>query len=164
MSESPRLDLLGYSRAQLESLLSSFGEKPYRVTQVMKWLHHRYVDNFDEMTDISKALRARFKETCEIHEPEVVDEKISHDGTRKFLMRSRSGSLVETVFIPEGNRGTLCVSSQVGCAMDCPFCATGRQGFNRNLTAAETLHRVALCVYDVLASEIVVGDGFLNVV
>ena len=137
MTDRPKLDLLGYSRAQLESLLSSFGEKPYRVTQVMKWLHHRFVDDFEEMTDISKKLRAQLAETCEIHEPEVVSERVSTDGTRKWLMRSRSGSSVETVFIPEGGRGTLCVSSQVGCALDCSFCSTGKQGLNSNLTAGE---------------------------
>lgn len=134
---SPKSDLLGLSQQQLSDLLISFGEKPYRVAQVMKWLHHRFVDSFDEMTDISKALRARLEESCEIHEPQVISESTSTDGTRKWLMKARSGSAVETVFIPEDNRGTLCVSSQVGCALDCSFCSTGKQGFNSNLTAGE---------------------------
>ncbi len=141
MIESPgqqlKLDLLGFTREQLETLLVELGEKPYRVPQIMKWLHHRYVDDFGEMTDISKSLRAKFAEIAEIHEPAVSSEKQSEDGTRKWLMKSRSGSLVEMVFIPEGPRGTLCVSSQVGCALDCTFCSTGKQGFNSDLTAGE---------------------------
>jgi len=134
---SKKLDLLGYTRDQFESLLVELGEKPYRAAQIMKWLHHRYVDDFSQMTDISKSLRTRLAEIAEIHEPEVTTEKRSIDGTRKWLLKSRSGSSVEMVFIPEGRRGTLCVSSQVGCALDCTFCATGKQGFNSNLTAGE---------------------------
>jgi 23S rRNA (adenine2503-C2)-methyltransferase len=134
---SPKLDLLGYTRDQCASLLDELGEKPYRAPQIMKWLHHRCVDDFSEMTDISKSLRTKLDEIAEIHEPEVTSEKVSTDGTRKWLLKSRSGSLVEMVFIPEGPRGTLCVSSQVGCALDCTFCSTGKQGFNSNLTAGE---------------------------
>jgi len=137
MTASPKLDLLGFSRTELESLLSSLGEKPYRTTQLMKWLHHRFADDFEVMTDISKGLRVRLAEIGEIHQPDIVSEQVSADGTRKWLMRSRSGSLIETVFIPEAGRGTLCVSSQVGCMLDCTFCATGKQGFNSNLTAGE---------------------------
>ena len=134
---SMKLDLLGYTRDQFASLFLELGEKPYRTPQIMKWLHHRYVDDFSQMTDISKPLRTRLAEIAEIHEPEVTDEKKSEDGTRKWLMKSRSGSLFEMVFIPEGTRGTLCISSQVGCSLDCSFCATGKQGFNSNLTAGE---------------------------
>ena len=134
---SERLDLLGYTRGQFESLLVELGEKPYRAPQIMKWLHHRYVDDFNEMTDLSKSLRLKFAEIAEIHEPAVDTHKKSKDGTQKWLMKSRSGSFVEMVFIPEGSRGTLCVSSQVGCALDCTFCSTGKQGFNSNLTAGE---------------------------
>ncbi|MCH7741169.1 MAG: 23S rRNA (adenine(2503)-C(2))-methyltransferase RlmN [Proteobacteria bacterium] len=134
---SLRLDLLGYTRDQFESLLLELGEKPYRTPQIMKWLHHRDAVDFSQMTDISKPLRTKLAAIAEIHEPEVADEKRSTDGTRKWLMKARSGSLFEMVFIPEGPRGTLCVSSQVGCALDCSFCATGKQGFNSNLTAGE---------------------------
>ncbi len=137
-----KIDLLGFTRSQLEALLVEYGEKPYRAPQIMKWLHHRFVSSFDEMTDISKSLRAKFQAEAEIHEPEVVTEHVSVDGTRKWLMRSRSGSSVEMVFIPEGTRGTLCVSSQVGCVLDCSFCSTGKQGFNSNLTAGEIVGQV----------------------
>ena len=117
MTESlTKLDLLGMTQEQIGALLVELGEKPYRAKQVMKWIHHRFIDDFDSMTDISLNLRQQLSEKTEIHEPEIISEQISTDGTRKWLMRARSGSAVETVFIPEGNRGTLCVSSQVGCA------------------------------------------------
>ena len=132
-----KIDLLGLSQDQMTSILVGLGEKPYRTAQVMKWLHHRSVTAIDEMTDISKKLRAEFKLNAEIHEPEMISEQVSADGTRKWLLRARSGSAIETVFIPEGTRGTLCVSSQVGCVLDCKFCSTGKQGFNSNLTAGE---------------------------
>ncbi len=141
---SAKLDLLGFTRSQFETLLTELGEKPYRAPQIMKWLHHRFVGDFGEMTDISKSLRLKLEELGEIHEPEVVSEQVSVDGTRKWLMRSRSGSSVETVFIPEGKRGTLCVSSQVGCVLDCSFCATGKQGFNSNLTAGEIVGQLRI--------------------
>ena len=121
MTETPKLDLLGYTRSELAALLEELGEKPYRAEQVLKWLHHRFVSSFDEMTDISKALRAYFTEFAEIHEPEVLHEKHSNDGTHKWVLKARSGSAIEMVFIPEDGRGTLCVSSQVGCALDCSF-------------------------------------------
>jgi len=145
MTESlAKLDLLGMTQEQIGALLVELGEKPYRAKQVMKWIHHRFIDDFDSMTDISLKLRQQLSEKTEIHEPEIITEKISTDGTRKWLMRSRSGSAVETVFIPEGNRGTLCVSSQVGCALDCKFCSTGKQGFNSNLTAGEIVGQVRI--------------------
>ena len=146
MTETPKLDLLGYTRSELEALLEELGEKPYRAEQILKWLHHRFVSNFDEMTDISKALRAHFTEFAEIHEPEVLQEKHSNDGTHKWLLKARSGSAIEMVFIPEDGRGTLCVSSQVGCALDCSFCSTGKQGFNSNLTAGEIIGQVRVAV------------------
>ena len=136
-TQPEKLDLLGLSQHQMHQALSGLGEKPYRTQQVMKWLHHRDASDIHEMTDISKKLRAHFEVAAEIHEPEVLSEKVSQDGTRKWLMRARSGSAIETVFIPEGARGTLCVSSQVGCVLDCKFCSTGKQGFNSNLTAGE---------------------------
>ena len=137
VTPSDKIDLLGLSQDQMTSILVDLGEKPYRTAQVMKWLHHRSVTTIDEMTDISKKLRAEFELNAEIHEPEIISEQVSADGTRKWLLRARSGSAIETVFIPEGARGTLCVSSQVGCVLDCKFCSTGKQGFNSNLTAGE---------------------------
>jgi len=146
MTETPKLDLLGYTRSELAALLEELGEKPYRAEQVLKWLHHRFVSSFDEMTDISKALRAHFTEFAEIHEPEVLHEKHSNDGTHKWVLKARSGSAIEMVFIPEDGRGTLCVSSQVGCALDCSFCSTGKQGFNSNLTAGEIIGQLRVAV------------------
>ncbi len=141
---SPKINLLGMSQAQLGELLVSFGEKPYRAKQIMKWIHHRDMDVFDDMSDISKPLRKKLNEMAEVREPEVMTEKVSSDGTRKWLMKSESGSAVETVFIPEGDRGTLCVSSQVGCVLDCSFCSTGKQGFNSNLTASEIIGQLRI--------------------
>ena len=135
--DAVKINLLGLTQQQLETLLTELGEKPYRAKQIMQWLHHRYLDNLEEMSDISKQLRSQLLERTEIYEPEVVSEKHSIDGTQKWLMKSLSGSLIETVYIPENSRGTLCVSSQVGCVLDCKFCATGKQGFNSDLTAGE---------------------------
>ena len=112
----------------------------------MKWIHHRLVDDFAEMTDISKKLRQYLTEHGCLDLPEVVEELVSKDGTRKWLIRSASGSVVETVFIPEENRGTLCVSSQVGCALDCDFCSTGKQGFNSNLSSAEIIGQLRIAI------------------
>lgn len=145
MTKNPaRINFLGLSQQQLGALLLKLGEKPYRVPQIMKWIHHRYVDDFQQMSDISQKLRNQFEAMGEIREPEIITEQISKDGTRKWLIRSESGSAVETVFIPEDGRGTLCVSSQVGCALDCSFCSTGKQGFNSNLTAAEIVGQVRI--------------------
>ncbi len=139
-----RINFLGLSQQQLGALLQKLGEKPYRAPQIMKWIHHRYLDDFQQMSDISQKLRNQFDEIGEIREPEIITERISKDGTRKWLMRTESGSAVETVFIPEDGRGTLCVSSQVGSALDCSFCSTGKQGFNSNLTAAEIVGQVRM--------------------
>ena len=139
-----KVNLLGLTQRQLGTLLEEFGEKPYRARQIMKWIHHRYLDDFQQMSDISKKLRDRFDAMAEVREPEIISERISADGTRKWLVRTLSGSAVETVFIPEEGRGTLCVSSQVGCALDCSFCSTGKQGFNSNLTAGEIVGQVRL--------------------
>jgi 23S rRNA (adenine2503-C2)-methyltransferase len=137
-----RVNLLGMPRAQLESFMVGLGEKPYRAQQILKWIYHQGTDSFDCMTDVGKRLRDRLGECAEIRAPEVADEHISADGTRKWLVRVSGGSCVETVFIPEDGRGTLCVSSQVGCALDCSFCSTGKQGFQRDLSAAEIIGQV----------------------
>ena len=145
--QSPALqNALGIDRAAWDALLSELGEKPYRTDQILKWLHHRFVNDFSLMTDISKKLRSELELHCEIREPGIISEHVSHDGTRKWLVRAAGGSAVEMVFIPESKRGTLCVSSQVGCALDCKFCATGKQGFNSNLTAAEIVGQVRIAV------------------
>jgi 23S rRNA (adenine2503-C2)-methyltransferase len=139
---SAKMNLLGLSEAKLVAFFESIGEKKFRAIQVMKWIHQLGADNFDDMTNVSKDLRAKLKNIAEIRLPEVVQQFDSTDGTRKFLIRVSGGNVIETVYIPDGDRGTLCVSSQVGCSLDCSFCATGKQGFNRDLTAAEIIGQV----------------------
>ncbi|OZY84782.1 23S rRNA (adenine(2503)-C(2))-methyltransferase [Cellvibrio mixtus] len=139
---SAKVNLLGLPEAKLVAFFESIGEKKFRAIQVMKWIHQLGADNFEDMTNVSKDLRAKLKNIAEIRLPEVVQQFDSTDGTRKFLIRVSGGSVIETVFIPDGDRGTLCVSSQVGCSLDCSFCATGKQGFNRDLTAAEIIGQV----------------------
>lgn len=140
------VNLLGLTRRELETWFATLGEKPFRAVQVMKWLHHRDIDDFALMTDLSKKLRLQLQAQAQVHMPEVVREAVSKDGTRKWLMALADGQNIEVVFIPEKDRGTLCVSSQVGCALDCSFCATGKQGFNRNLTSAEIVGQVRQAV------------------
>ncbi len=139
---SAKMNLLGLPEAKLIAFFESIGEKKFRAIQVMKWIHQFGANNFDDMTNVSKDLRAKLKDIAEIRPPEVVQQFDSTDGTRKFLIRVAGGNVIETVFIPDGDRGTLCVSSQVGCSLDCSFCATGKQGFNRDLTAAEIIGQV----------------------
>lgn len=136
------INLLGLDESRLATFFAGIGEKPYRARQVLQWMHRRGVDRFDEMTDLSLALRSRLSLLAEIRLPEVVAEKQSADGTVKWLFSAGTGQAVEAVFIPEPDRGTLCISSQVGCVLDCAFCATGAQGFNRNLTTAEIIGQV----------------------
>ncbi len=137
-----KTNLLGLTLAEMEGFFDALGEKRFRAGQVMKWIHHFGVDDFDAMTNLGKALREKLRATAEIRGPEVVSQDISSDGTRKWVVRVNSGSCVETVYIPQGGRGTLCVSSQAGCALDCSFCSTGKQGFNSDLTAAEIIGQV----------------------
>lgn len=139
-----KTNLLGMPEAKLVAFFESIGEKKFRAIQVMKWIHQLGAESFDEMTNVSKSLRAKLNECAEIRAPIVEQQLDSADGTRKFLIRVTGGSVVETVFIPDGDRGTLCVSSQVGCSLDCSFCMTGKQGFNRDLTAAEIIGQVWL--------------------
>lgn len=142
VGEGTRVNLLGLPEHKLVEFFASIGEKRFRAVQVMKWIHQLGADNFEVMTNVSKELRSKLQGIAEIRAPEVVRQLDSSDGTRKFLIRVSGGNVVETVFIPEGDRGTLCVSSQVGCSLDCSFCATGKQGFNRDLTAAEIIGQV----------------------
>ncbi|MFT5708409.1 MAG: 23S rRNA (adenine2503-C2)-methyltransferase [Oceanospirillaceae bacterium] len=146
MIQTSKTNLLGMSPKQLADYFQAIGEKPFRATQVLKWMHQHGAESFDEMTNISKSLRENLKEQAEIREPEVVSQDISRDGTRKWVIRVDGGSCVETVLIPEGDRGTLCVSSQVGCSLNCSFCSTGKQGFNRNLSAAEIIGQVRIAI------------------
>ena len=163
MNESAKTNLLGLSRESMKAFFADMGEKAFRTTQVMKWVHHQGVTDFDQMTDLSKPLRARLKETAEIRTPEVVFDKESADGTRKWLFQLDGGNSVEAVYIPEEGRATLCVSSQVGCTLTCSFCSTGRQGYNRNLTAAEIVGQIYLA-NQLVEHEVVPGRKITNVV
>jgi len=137
-----KVNLLGLSRQKMEAFFLEMGEKKFRAGQIMQWIHQRGVDDFDAMTNVSKALRQRLSEVAEIRGPEVLMHEKSEDGTRKWVMKMAEGNSIETVLIPDGDRGTLCVSSQVGCSLDCTFCSTGKRGFNRNLSAAEIIGQV----------------------
>lgn len=140
--QSDKINLLDFDRAAMEVFFSAIGEKAFRATQVLKWIHQHRVTDLKEMTNLSKSLREKLQQMAEVRLPEVVVDQKSDDGTRKWLLRLDSGNSIETVFIPEGSRGTLCVSSQIGCALECSFCATGRQGFNRNLSTGEIISQV----------------------
>ncbi len=148
MQPQSRTNLLGMPVGELEGYFDSLGEKPYRARQLAQWIHQRGVVDFNAMTDLSKALRQKLVETATVGLPECLSRHESADGTVKWLFASGSGQAIETVFIPEATRGTLCISSQVGCALDCAFCATGAQGFNRNLDAAEIVGQVYFAIAD----------------
>ena len=139
---STKVNLLDLDRQGLRDFFTQIGEKPYRADQVMKWIYHGLEDNFDNMTDVGKALRAKLTEVCTIGVPKTLLDKVATDGTHKWLLGMDSGNAIETVYIPEPTRGTLCVSSQIGCALNCSFCSTGAQGFNRNLSPAEIIGQV----------------------
>ncbi|OIQ86096.1 dual-specificity RNA methyltransferase RlmN [mine drainage metagenome] len=133
------VNLLDFNQPELAEFFAELGEKPFRARQLMRWMHHFGVNDFGLMTDIARPLREKLASIAEIRPPSVKLEQISEDGTRKWLIDAGAGNGVESVFIPEDERGTLCVSSQVGCALECTFCSTGRQGFNRNLNVAEII-------------------------
>lgn len=139
-----KVNLLDFDQPKLTAFFTELGEKPFRAKQLMRWMHHFGVINFEQMTDVAKTLREKLAQVAVIQPPEVKLEQISEDGTRKWLIDVGAGNGVETVFIPEADRGTLCVSSQVGCALECTFCSTGRQGFNRNLSVSEIIGQVWL--------------------
>jgi 23S rRNA (adenine2503-C2)-methyltransferase len=159
-----KVNLLGMTRAQLEAFFLDLGDKKFRAQQLMKWMHHHGVRDINEMTNIGKALRERLSEVAEIRPPEIVEQHDSADGTRKWLIRVEGGGLVESVLIPEGDRATLCVSSQVGCSLDCKFCSTGKQGFQRDLTAAEIIGQVWLAIDSYQAFQSGKGRVVTNVV
>ncbi len=139
-----RTNLLGLDLKGLEGFFAEIGEKPFRVRQLLQWIHQYRVVDFSEMTNLSKVLRQKLEEIAEVTPPEIVQEHISKDGTRKWIIKLSCGNSIETVYIPENGRGTLCVSSQVGCALACTFCSTAQQGFNRNLTASEIIGQLWL--------------------
>lgn len=132
-----KINLLDFDRKKLSHFFLELGEKPFRATQLLKWIYQEDVYNFDEMSNLSKSFRAYLNENCEISTPEIVVEKIASDGTIKWAMQTHCGNRIESVFIPEDDRNTLCISSQIGCALACSFCSTAQQGFNRNLSTSE---------------------------
>ncbi|MDN0123320.1 bifunctional tRNA (adenosine(37)-C2)-methyltransferase TrmG/ribosomal RNA large subunit methyltransferase RlmN [Yersinia aleksiciae] len=136
-----KINLLDLNRQQMREFFAKMGEKPFRADQVMKWMYHYCYDDFEQMTDINKVLRAKLQRVAEIRAPEVAEEQRSTDGTIKWAIKV-GDQQVETVYIPEADRATLCVSSQVGCALECKFCSTAQQGFNRNLRVSEIIGQV----------------------
>jgi len=161
--KSQKINLLDLNRQQMREFFVSLGEKPFRADQVMKWIYHYCCDDFEQMTDINKKLRNRLMELTEIRAPEVAEEMRSTDGTIKWAIRV-GDQLVETVYIPEGDRATLCVSSQVGCALECKFCSTAQQGFNRNLRVSEIIGQVWRAAKIVGAAKLTGQRPITNVV
>jgi 23S rRNA (adenine2503-C2)-methyltransferase len=140
-----RTNLLGLARSELETFVAEkLSAKPFRARQLMKWIYRRGAAEFSAMTDLAQDFRARLAQAAEITVPQIVTQQVSSDGTRKWMLRMDQAQGIETVYIPEPDRGTLCISSQVGCAMDCSFCSTAQQGFNRNLSVAEIVGQVWL--------------------
>ena len=142
MPAESKPNLLDLDRKELEGFFLDRGEKVFRASQIMKWIYERGVTDFADMTNLSKDLRSGLRDSASIRLPEVVADQVSADGSRKWLLRFTDGNCIETVFIPEAERGTLCVSSQVGCMLNCSFCSTAQQGFNRNLTTGEIIAQV----------------------
>jgi 23S rRNA (adenine2503-C2)-methyltransferase len=137
-----KVNLLNFNRSAMREYFNAIDEKPFRADQVMKWIYHQGVADFELMTNINKVLRAKLQANCEIKAPEIAYQQNATDGTIKFALRLEGGQEVETVWIPDGDRATLCVSSQVGCALECTFCSTAQQGFNRNLSVSEIIGQV----------------------
>lgn len=146
MHETQKINLLNLSHQAMEDFVLALGEPSYRAQQLLQWVHQRGTTDFNQMTNLSKSLRQQLTEQTEVRPLTLALEQVSFDGTYKWLFRLHDGNAIETVFIPEPNRGTLCVSSQVGCALNCSFCSTGKEGFNRNLSLAEIIGQVWMAV------------------
>lgn len=158
-----KINLLDLNRQKMREFFSQMGEKPFRADQVMKWMYHYCCDNFEQMTDINKVLRNKLQHVAEINAPEVAEEQCSADGTIKWAFKV-GVQQIETVFIPDGKRATLCVSSQVGCALECKFCSTAQQGFNRNLRVSEIIGQVWRAAKIIGALKVVGKRPITNVV
>ena len=152
-------NLLELDAAALAAYVVGLGEKPFRARQLLRWVHRRGASEFAQMTDLAKSLRGRLQAAAFVAAPQVVSDSMSADGTRKWLLDVGLGNAIETVFIPEEGRGTLCVSSQAGCAMNCLFCSTGRQGFNRNLTTAEIVGQLWWAEHALRADRGIVAEN-----
>jgi 23S rRNA (adenine2503-C2)-methyltransferase len=142
LSSSCKQNILDFDRSHLETFFKNIGEKSFRASQIMKWIYHEFQLEFDQMTNLSKSLRVKLQQISTIIMPEITYHAVSKDGVHKWRLKIGENNQIETVFIPEVNRGTLCISSQVGCALNCPFCSTAQQGFNRNLSVAEIIGQV----------------------
>lgn len=153
MSHHPRQNLLDLHQPALADWFAARGQKPFRAQQVLKWIHQQGIDDFDAMTNISKPLREALKADACIEGPVVASDQRAADGTRKWLFELADGNRVESVYIPEPDRATLCISSQVGCTLNCSFCSTGQQGFNRNLTTAEIIGQLWMASRLLMADE-----------
>jgi 23S rRNA (adenine2503-C2)-methyltransferase len=151
-TETPRINLLGLTRPQLEEYVAGLGSKPFRARQLMQWIYKRGEGRIAEMTDLAKDFRAQLAQSAEIRVPRITALQVSADGTRKWKLEADASQAFEMVYIPEPGRGTLCISSQVGCALDCSFCSTAQQGFNRNLTTAEIVGQVWLAARELEAA------------
>lgn len=146
-------NLLDLDPAQLIAYCGELGEKPFRAKQLQRWIHQFGASNFEDMTDLAKSLREKLAGRAFVSSPAVISDNISTDGTRKWLLDVGQGNAIETVFIPEENRGTLCISTQAGCAVNCRFCSTGKQGFNRNLSVGEIIGQLWMAEFELRKSK-----------
>lgn len=147
MATPDKINLLGLDRKAMETLFVEWGHKSFHARQVLKWIHKHGITDFAEMTDLSKSLRTQLSSVSEVRAPEIIVEQPSSDGTRKWVLELVCGNRVESVLIPDGDRTTLCISTQIGCSLDCSFCSTAQQGFNRNLSVAEIIGQVWVAVF-----------------
>lgn len=159
-----KVNLLNFDHKGMREYLESIGEKPFRADQLMKWIYHFGYSDFEQMTNINKKLREKLQRNCIISAPDISEKQVSEDGTIKYALKLEGGQEVETVWIPENDRATLCVSSQVGCALECTFCATAQQGFNRNLSMAEIIGQVWRVANDIGATRIAGTRPITNIV
>jgi 23S rRNA (adenine2503-C2)-methyltransferase len=159
-----KINLLGFDKKAMQDFFVGIGEKAFRADQVLKWIHFNGVQDFHAMTNLSKDLRQKLAEIAEISLPQIIYEKAAADGTYKWLLRLNDGNCIETVFIPEKTRGTLCISSQVGCILNCDFCSTGKQGFNRNLSTAEIISQLWIAVRKLSKADGIHDHTVTNVV
>ena len=162
MTSSSTVNLLDLDAQGLVAYCESLGEKPFRAKQLQRWIHQYNAADFDGMTDLAKSLREKLKGRACIGMPDIISDNVSSDGTRKWLVDVGNGNAVETVFIPEETRGTLCVSSQAGCAVNCRFCSTGKQGFSRNLSTAEIIGQLRMAEFALRASLLGEAGGRAN--
>jgi 23S rRNA (adenine2503-C2)-methyltransferase len=160
----PKVNLLNFDHQSMREYFASIGEKPFRADQMMKWIYHFGYSDFELMTNLNKKLREKLQRNTEITAPEISEKQVSSDGTIKYALKLEGGQEVETVWIPENDRATLCVSSQVGCALECTFCATAQQGFNRNLSMSEIIGQVWRVANDIGATRIAGKRPITNIV